>query len=411
MQSIIQLYQNAYRGIGKRIWLLAVVMLINRAGTMVLAFLTLYSNSLGFSILQGGWLVAIYGMGSIVGAFLGGKISDIIGFYYTQFLALFLGGLLFLLLGQMETFTQIAVCTFFLSLVNESFRPANNTAIAHYSTSANRTQSFSLIRLAVNVGWGVGIAVGGLLAGMDYHLLFLVDGCTSILSSFVLIALMPVVKLHEQKSNPQNQSGKTGSPFRDKNFIIFCLWVFLFAACFFQLFTNMPLFFKANLFLNESKIGGLMALSGFIIAIFEMILVYKLEGKRKYRWYMMAGAIMMGLGFISLNLPFTSGLLVGLIAILIITGAEMLAMPFMNSYFVAESTGSNLGQYAGMYTMSWSAAQVVGSSAGAWLAYQFGFSSLWFAVTGICFISAWGFSNLKTVDTKKDAEASLELEK
>src|SRR5690606_29896692 len=123
--------------------------------------------------------------------------------------------------------------------------------------------------------------------------------------------------------------------------------------------------FKSHLEMHETQIGLVMAISGFIIAIFEMILVYKLEGRRKYRWYMMLGAILMGFAFLSLNLPISTGIIVAIIAVLIITLAEMISMPFMNSYFVAQSTGANLGQYAGMYTMSWSAAQVVGSSVGA----------------------------------------------
>ena len=90
-------------------------------------------------------MVAIYGIGSVAGAFLGGKITDKFGFYYTQFTALLLGGIMFIVLGQMRSYEAICICTFFLSMVNESFRPANAAAIAHYSTPKNRTQAFSSI--------------------------------------------------------------------------------------------------------------------------------------------------------------------------------------------------------------------------------------------------------------------------
>ena len=143
----VNLYKNAYSGLTERIWLLSIVMLINRAGTMVLAFMTLYISHLGFTIKEGGLVVAIYGLGSVTGALIGGKISDRFGFYYTQFCALLFGGIMFIVLGQMRTYFSICVCTFILSMVNESFRPANASAIAHYSTAQNRTQSFSLIRL------------------------------------------------------------------------------------------------------------------------------------------------------------------------------------------------------------------------------------------------------------------------
>ena len=183
LTTTINLYKNAYTGLTRRIWLLALVMLINRSGTMVLAFMTLYITHLGYPYKMAGLVVGIYGAGSLLGAFIGGKISDRFGFYYTQFFALFCGGILFITLGQMRSYIAICICTFFLAMVNESFRPANATAIAHYSTAQTRTQAFSLVRLAINLGWGVGGALGGFLAIMTYHLLFWVDGFTNIVAA------------------------------------------------------------------------------------------------------------------------------------------------------------------------------------------------------------------------------------
>ena len=246
--SAIQLYRNAYRGLTHRIWLLGIVMLVNRSGTMVLAFLTLYCTHLGYTIKQAGFVVALYGIGSVAGGFLGGKISDKYGFYKTQFSALFLGGILFIILGQMTTFTSICICTFFLSMVNESFRPANATAIAHYSTPENRTQSFSLIRLAINLGWGIGSALGGFLASVNYHLLFWVDGLTNIAAAGMLLVVLPKVTLDQQRSAYKNPAAvKAASPYSDKTYLYFLLFIILFAFCFFQLFTTIPLFFKNGL--------------------------------------------------------------------------------------------------------------------------------------------------------------------
>lgn len=199
ISATVNLYRNAYNGLGRRMWLLAVVMLINRSGTMVLPFMTLYCKHIGYSTRQAGYVVAVYGLGSMVGAFLGGRISDRFGFYYTQFFALFCGGILFMVLGQVNSFASICICTFFLSMVNESFRPANATAVAHYSNPQNRTQSFSLVRLAINVGWGVGGGLGGFLASINYHLLFWVDGLTNITAAFLLIWLLPKVSWHSNR--------------------------------------------------------------------------------------------------------------------------------------------------------------------------------------------------------------------
>ena len=393
----INLYKNAYRGLTKQIWLLSIVMLINRSGTMVLAFMTLYCNHLGYTLQQGGYVVAVYGMGSIVGALVGGKISDRFGFYYVQFGALFLGGTMFIVLGQMNSYLSIIICTFILSMINESFRPANATAIALYSTPENRTQSFSLVRLSINLGWGIGSALGGLLAAINYKLLFWVDGFTNISAAFMLIAILPKITKAQQHEPTTSTviDVKAVSPYRDKKFLAFLVVQILFAACFFQLFTNIPLYFKQALHLSEFNIGLILSANGLLIALFEMVLVYKLEGRQPYLILMSYGSILMGLAFMILNVSFLSGALIAITCMGLITIAEMVSMPFMNSFYIERSSERTRGSYAGMYTMGWSIAQVFGSSVGSLYADQFGFFSLWITVTLICMLAALGFYMLQ----------------
>ena len=71
LSATVNLYRNAYTGLTRRMWLLAIVMLINRSGTMVLAFMTLYINHIGFSTELAGLVVGVYGTGSLIGAFIG----------------------------------------------------------------------------------------------------------------------------------------------------------------------------------------------------------------------------------------------------------------------------------------------------------------------------------------------------
>jgi predicted MFS family arabinose efflux permease len=401
LPKTITLYKNAYAGLTRRIWLLSLVMLINRSGTMVLPFMTLYCKKIGYSTQQAGWVVAFYGLGAIAGAFLGGKISDRFGFYYTQFCALFCGGLLFLLLGQMQTYTSICVCTFCLSMVNESFRPANASAIAYYSSAANRTQSFSLVRLAINLGWGVGGALGGLLASVNYHLLFWVDGATNIVAAVLLLIVLPSVTKAQQIQKEQKKEikkEKMASPFADKTFMVFIGFKVLFAFCFFQLFTTVPLFFKEGLHLTEFWIGAVMSLNGIMIAVFEMVIVFKLEGRYAYLTLMVYGSLLMALSFYMLNIPAANGLFIALLSTFTVTVAEMTAMPFMNTWYINRSNETNRGQYAAVYTMAWSTAQVIGSSTGAFIAFALGFTNLWWVIGTISLIAAFGYYQLQQRD-------------
>jgi predicted MFS family arabinose efflux permease len=394
--TTINLYKNAYSGLSRRIWLLAVVMLINRCGTMVLAFMTLYCNHRGYTEAQGGLAVAIYGIGSLVGAFIGGKLSDKLGFYKLQFIALFGGGIMFIILGQMNSYGTICIGIFFTSMINEAFRPANSTAIAYYSTPENRTQSFSLIRLAINLGWGIGSALAGILASISYSLLFWVDGLTNIAAAVALILILPKVTVAQQHTGSHTSVDKTRGPFHDKTFMLFTLFMLLFATCFFQLFTTVPLYFKEGLHLNEFWIGIIMAMNGIVIALFEMVVVFKLEGSRPYLKLMMYGSLLLAVSYFMLNIPLASGFMLASAVILMVTIAEIVAMPFMNSYYIARTTTANRGQYAAIYTMAWSSAQVIGSLSGTQIAHSLGYTYLWWALGLICIITAAGFNFLQT---------------
>jgi len=370
-------------------------MLINRSGTMVVPFMTLYltSDKMGYSIGQAGFVFGLFGIGAFSGAWLGGKLTDKIGFYPVQLATLIGGGILFFALGQMRSFPLICTFTFLLSFVNESFRPANSSAIAFYSKEENRTRSYALNRLAINIGWSVGMAIGGFLAHINYELLFWVDGCTNILAAFMMWLLLKPVAF-----NPVHHAGteleKPLPAYRDKSYMVFIVITMLFAACFFQIFTNLPVYFKKDLHLSEQFIGIVMSANGILIAILEMVLVYKLEGKRNNLVYITAGVFITGISFLVLNIPYIgSAGVFGMICI--ITIGEILALPFMNSYWISRSQHSNRGQYAALYTMSWSAAQTLGPMFGAQLAQHQGFNLLWWVVGGLCLLTAFFYRSIK----------------
>ena len=120
IRATAQTYRNAFTGLSKETWLLSVVMLINRSGTMVVPFLTLYltSPAMGYSISEAGFVFGLFGFGAFTGAYFGGRLTDKIGFYPIQLATLIIGGLLFFALGQMKTYALICLFTFLLSFFN-----------------------------------------------------------------------------------------------------------------------------------------------------------------------------------------------------------------------------------------------------------------------------------------------------
>ncbi|MEO5890096.1 MAG: MFS transporter [Ferruginibacter sp.] len=395
LSSTISLYKNSYGGLSRSTWWLSLVMLVNRSGTMVVPFMTMYmTQELGVGIGKAGFVMSLFGAGAIVGALAGGRITDKIGHYYVQLFTLAGGGIMFIVLGQMKSYSAICITTFFLSMVNEAFRPANAVAIAHYSKAENRTRSYSLNRLAINLGWAFGSALGGIIASYNYGLLFWVDGVTN-LSAAVLLYVVFVPSKNEATQQVKNPSTvvKVNSAYKDRTYLFFIGIKILFAICFFQMFTTMPVFYKTELHLSEFFIGINMAVNGLLIAIFEMIIVFKLEGRRPAVHYMAAGVFLVGISFLMLNLPIASAMVLALSSMVIMTFGEIISMPFMNTYWISRTNVENRGQYAALYTVAWSLAQAVGPFFGAQLAEHFGYNSLWsiVGVTCILLLSAYWF--------------------
>jgi len=230
IKSSIAVYRGAYSGLSGATWWLALVMFVNRAGTMVLPFMTVYlREEMHFSITAAGWQIAFFGLGAILGNFAGGKLTDKIGFYHVQFWSLFLNGLLFITLGQMQTFWQTAACMFVIGSVGEAFRPANAAAIAHYSSAENRTRSYSLNQLAINLGFSIGPAIGGLLS---FQYLFWVDGLTCMIAAIILRMALPPVVTEERKQN--RKTGRIDSSvWRDRIYLKFTFFCFFIGHMFF----------------------------------------------------------------------------------------------------------------------------------------------------------------------------------
>lgn len=392
----LTLYKTSFSGLSSQTWLLSFIMLVNRSGTMVLPFMTLYltGKTMNHSLSEAGTVMALFGLGSVIGAYFGGKFSDKFGFFKIQLITLFFGGILFIVLGQIKSYPLICFFTFFLSLVNEAFRPANSSAVAFYSNKENRTRSYSLNRLAINLGWSVGASIGGIIASYNYELLFWVDGITNMVAAVLLLLFLKPRAIAEKPEEKKEEVPQNMSAYKDKGYLWFIFLTTLFGLCFFQMFTTLPKYFRDNLFLSENYIGFIMAMNGIIIVLFEMVLVYVLEQKNKNIFFISLGVFITAVSYFSLLLP-GNAKLITLLMMLLITFGEISSMPFMNSFWISRSNEKNRGQYAALYTIAWGIGQTAGPFLCSLLVDHTSFHVL-FAVLGFILVfSALAFSRLK----------------
>ena len=118
LKTAFSRYLNSFRGFSREIWILTIITFINRAGTMVLPFLSKYlKEDLDFSYGDVKWILISFGLGSMLGSYLGGKLADSLGFYKVMIFSLFVSGLMFFGLQYITSFTGLCFAMFGLPLV------------------------------------------------------------------------------------------------------------------------------------------------------------------------------------------------------------------------------------------------------------------------------------------------------
>lgn len=372
-------YIRSYQGLSREIWLLAFVNLINRCGTMVIPFMMLYLTSqLGCSISKAGIVMSLWGIGAFIGSYIGGKLTDKLGFYKIQLFSLFFGGIGFIVLGKLQNYYTICFFTFLLAMVNEAFRPANSAAMGRYSNEENRMRSFTLMRLSFNLGWSVGAGIGGFIAHHSYQLLFWVDGITNILASFMLWYLLPD-QYSKQQRNRYADNQENSSILSDKDFVQFIVISVIFLSCFVQLFTNLPVYFKKELHFQENIIGYLSSWNGMLIVLIEMTVIFWIEKNWPKKRAVTLGVSFHAIAYLLLVL-FDFKILGAFVMITFITISEMLAFSVLVSFWMNRTNDSNRGQYAAIWTMVWAFSQTAGPFLGSVMAQYAGFKYLWLTV-------------------------------
>ncbi|WP_316815540.1 MFS transporter [Pedobacter nyackensis] len=393
MREFIRLYLDAYKGLSTPAWMLALVMLINRSGAMVIPFLGVYMvNHLNFSLEDTGTVLSCFGVGAVAGSFLGGWLTDKVGHFKVQLTSLILTVPMFFLLPELNTVVKLAIGVFMLSIISETFRPANSVSIAYYSKPDNIIRSFSLNRMALNLGFSIGPALGGFLAAISYTFLFYGNAIAAFFS-----ALLFFVYFRNRKGNEKaivheevaEDPGTNRSPYKDTLFVLFSVLSCVFAICFFQLLSTLPLYYRTVYKLTEADIGVILAFSGLVVFLLEMLLVHIAEKRMTARAVIVWGTLLCGLSFLILNL--THGIWVLYVSIFVLCIAEILAMPFMATVTLQRSSLKTRGAYMGVNALSFSAAHVFSPFVGTRIASIYGFETLWYGTAIVLLLTAIGF--------------------
>ena len=377
---IKKLFKNYFQHFSEfsiEVKILAITTFINRCGAMVVPFLSNYMlEELHFTYIQIGWVMVFFGIGSFIGTWISGKLSDKIGFYKVMLFSLFTTGILFILLQFLTTFYSFCFGVLLLTTISDMYRPAMLVSLDTYALKADRTRALSLVRSAVNLGFMFGPIIGGIIITvLDYNYLFYIDGLTCILS-IVLFSIYVKEKKLPYKLKVFKHLKETTSVFDDKPFLIHLLVTMITGVLFFQIFTTLSIYYKEVFHFSSLEGGLFLALNGVLILLFELPIVKYIETKKINKLLMVSyGVLAMAIGYLFLLIE--NNVFTLILMMVSMTIGVMLTFPFANSFVKKRSLKKQEGKFMSVFTMSYSMAQIVSTKTGMEIIAKYGYRANW----------------------------------
>ena len=396
--NIIKIYRDAFSGLNQDIWLITVVMFVNRLGTLILPFITLYTTQeIGWTKPQAGIAVACFGAGSLAGSYLGGWLTDKIGYYKVFLFSLIGGGLAYYMLQFFTSYLALSLGLFVASTIADLLRPALYTGIRFFADDNTQTRAVSLLRMAFNLGFIIGPAIGGVIIALtSYKWIFILDAFTcwgaAIMTYFLIKDYS--YKQFENKEEEIDKPIEVKNPYRDKPYLLFLFYNMLMLIGFFQILFTVPLYLEEIAHFSTDQIGFFFGINGALVFILEMPLVQYVDKRKIIMKAMVAGSVMIGFGLLALISQ--SYILLSLAVFLLLSGVgEIVNFPFISTTALKRATDQNSGKMLAMTSVMFSISLIIAPPLGTMILEHYGYTVLWVIMAALCFISAIGLQSVR----------------
>lgn len=356
---------------------------------MVLPFLSLHlKDHLGLSAGTAAQLLSCYGVGSICGSLIGGKLSSHYGPIRVLIVAFVAVAPVFLLLLHSSTVYSAAGAIFLLSLVGDAIRPAAMTATADLCPDAILSRAFALNRLAVNLGMSIGPAFAGFLYLSNFSLIFYIDAASCLFAA-VLVGKIFGWPPCPIRNRSEKESRDTNSRLRDDWIMIAVLVQFCCVmVIFLQTVASYPIYLRETYHVSEPVIGLLFTINTGLIVLFEMVLIVSIERFPKLP-IIGIGCALMCLGFGAMPMGSSAGFLC--LTVVIWTLGEMLSMPLLTTWIGQRAPADQRGTYLGAMTALFSIAWIIAPVFGGFM-YSIHPNLIWHCSLGLMFLVSIGFA-------------------
>jgi MFS family permease len=336
---------------------------IVQAGSLVQAFIVLYLAQRGFSIGHAAAALTAFSAGAMAGNLLGGELTHRIGPRAT------VAGTMICcagLVGAIPPLSRPALLPYLIGtvalagLVAQCYRPAAATLLTEVMPEEHHVMSFSMMRVALNTGATVGPLLAAGLILVNWDLLFVLNAITAVAYAAVAYFRLPAGKpAHDEQEAAASRSAY-GVLLRDWRYQVFLLSGVISAAVYMQFLSVLPLKITGD--------GGPTVLYSIVLAQSSLILILSemkittYTRRRRPRYVVAVGTMLMGLGVAAYTPATGSGAAIVLGTVVFVLGV-MVSGPTAFAY-PARFPVQLRARYLGAKYATFGLGQAIGPAAG-----------------------------------------------
>ena len=375
LSNAMNYYLACYRGLTTSAWRGIALNFLQTLCIGIFYFLTIYFvNVLHFNIKQAGFIISCYGVGTILGGMLGGKLADRFAPRRILCASLTLQGLMYLCIPSLHTVGYLALNLFFQGIASYSFVTANYAQVLQACAfdEKNRLKALNLLNVAANIGLALSAGLISVLPLTCFEQLFLVIG-----AALILLAVYGLQGLHDEKVSVAAHAEKVSAVKRPRRRLIYVILacIFLVGLIVAQRSSTYSLYL-VDLFPERGVqgFGLLFTLNTVLVIALQNPLVSSLNRLNKV-WVVGVSAFLIGMGMASLL--FVTQFSTAIAACVIYTIGEMIFFSFAQLILYQNSQQQKRGQSLGLFRTMYAASRAVGPVLGGFVYYHAGGATLW----------------------------------
>ncbi|WP_424356910.1 MDR family MFS transporter [Methanocella sp. MCL-LM] len=390
--------EGIFKRYDKQIWILTGGSLINSFGfSIAYPFISLYlfkyrgipMTDIGMALL----IAAVIGLG---GQLIGGELCDRIGRKAVMGIGLALNAVAFGLLTaailfQANYFVFLALLCL-REIAGGLYRNVPTVMVSDVAAPGDRNGAFSLLRIGGNLGFALGPIVGGVLATYSYAYMFAVTMITSTI--FLLITIFLMRDTRPEKCGVTMAKGPANI-LADHPFLWFCIVSAAISLVYSQMLSTFGTYSGSYGQINETMIGLLFSLNGFMVVFLQYPIAVFLE-RFKLTTSLIAGSLLYAAGFGIVGL--CTGFWPLFLCMFVISMGELVFTPPSMNIVARMASPENRGRYMSISGVLGNVGFAIGPFIGGFLMDVFSESIafMWFILGLLAVVCVLGFLVLRS---------------